>query len=289
MSPLRHILFVLTLLSAWACLRAEPVTAIFNARWIRHEYQPYRLSRQLYTVEGLDTVSMERLSVLADVTVKDSTSRGYRLSWRVHHLAVEAGHYLSRQWAESIEGFEFDYPTSPQGALLENALPARIDALLNAEIDRFFAHYQGRTTLESRERLYAVRDALAEFLLSAVGQFHQAYGLGYVLGEVVPVPVRLPYGDSKRQIDAVIYKKLQACDENVATLVTSAVPDTAQVNSLLRSSLEPGTPLPSWWQEDLGSLVMHLGSGWVLYSSRNREVREGRYLYGDCNEITIIQ
>lgn len=271
------------------CRSAESEAVVFNAHWIRHEYQPYRLNRLVYTIDGRDTVSVERLWLSADVTVADSSSVGYRLSWRIHHLSVETDHYLSRQWADYIDHFEFDYPVSRQGALRESDLPLRLEALLNGETDRFFAQYGGKTTLESRERLYRLRDGLAEFLLSAVGQLHQAYGLGYVPGEVVPVPVKMAYGEKGQEVDAVVYKKLEACEEGVATLVSSTVMDTAQVNRLLRQALEPGASLPTWQQEDLGALVIHLSSGWVLYSSRRREMREGRYIYGDENEISIKQ
>lgn len=283
------VVLVLTALLCLPCRAAESEAVVLNAHWVRHEYQPYCLSRLVYTIDGRDTVSVERLWLRADVSVADSSSRGYRLSWRIHYLSVETDHYLSRQWADFVDHFEFDYPVSRQGVMTGSDLPKRLEALLNGEIDRFFAQYKGKTTLESRERLYRLRDGLAEFLLSAVGQLHQAYGLGYVVGEVVPVPVKMAYGDRGQEVDAVVYKKLESCKDGVATLVSSTVMDTAQVNRLLRQALEPGASLPVWQQEDLGALVMHLSSGWVLYSSRRREVREGRYIYGDENEISIKQ
>lgn len=282
--------------------------AIFNAHWVKKEYQPYRLNYVDYTVENGDTVAVERLGLLVDVLVQDSLSKGYRLQWKLHDFEVETNHFMSRQWVTSLRKFELNYTTTLEGVIREMSDAEEFDKTLDRTIDIFFKNYKGETMLADRERLYLLRNNFENCILSMVQQFHQAHGMGYTSGEVVEVPSEVELSLTHKSIPAVIFKKLEKLDDGLATLVTATVLDTASVNNAVRNYLVPvlqadtlttatladGTAeavfsVPTFQQENSGALMMHLPTGWPVFFYDCREVTYGKTTTGEYMEMELLR
>ena len=303
------ILLKTLLLTAFLCLcgpvsaqKAAAPEAIFNAHWIKQEYQPYRLMTRHYVIENGDTVSVERISCRCDVQVTDSLSKRYALKWQMYAFRVETDHHLSRQWVHSLGRFQLNYTTSPEGIINEVSDAAELDRAFDRSVDSFFKNYHGETLIEDRERLYALREHLETTLLSGVQQFHQAHGMGYTLGEVVSVPSEVELSLSHKAVPATVYKKLERLEDGVATLVTATVLDSVALQTAVRNYLVPALQvdttarltrpdflLPSYRQENSGALMMHLPTGWPLFIFDCREITEKRRTEGDYMEIKMME
>lgn len=277
--------------------------AIFNAHWVKKEYQPYRLFYTDYTMQNGDTVAFENLRARVDVLVLDSLSKGYRLQWKLHDFEVETDHYMSRQWITTLRKFELNYKTTVEGLITEVTDAEAFDKALDRTIDVFFKNYKGETLLSDRERLYLLRNSLESCILSMIQQFHQAHGMGYSLGEVVEVPTNVELSLTNKSINAVVFKKLEALDDDLATLVTATVLDTAEVNSAVRTYLVPVLQTdtlpsgkeqqefvtPTFRQENSGALMMHLPTGWPVFLYDCREVAYGKQTTGEYMEMQLLR
>lgn len=262
--------------------------AIFNAHWLKNELQTYRLKHESYVVEAGDTAKLEALRIKAEVYVQDSMSGAYTLKWRFGDFQIETDHYLSLQWFANIPSFELVYTTSRFGVLNEFTNIVEMKQHIQNYTDRFFADYPGRTTEESRAHLYRLSETFETFLLEIIHQYHQAYGMAYTMGEIVEVPteVETPYSDTP--IKASIRKKLSYIEAATAGLVTATLLDSTQMHQALQTYLlKQNREMPVFRQENTGALVMHLPTGWVLYSFDTKEVLENKSIYGENNEITV--
>ena len=263
--------------------------AVFNAHWLRAEYQPYRLTHQTYVLESADTLSSERFSMQVNVVVTDSVPGSYRLRWRMSDFSVQTDSYLCRQWLEQLESSDFVYITDRFGQLRELPDWEQVGRWLDADMDGFVARYSGQTTAASRERLYQLRDEMVLALQEALQEFHQAYGMAYYLDEVVEVPTKVQLPFSPLEVDAVVYKKLEAWQDGVGTLVSATVLDTAQVNAAARRHWAVADRIPRYRQEASGALLMHLATGWPVFTYACRELAEDKRLQGVYTDMTLVR
>lgn len=249
--------------------------AIFNAHWMRQEYQPYTLSRQSYVLQSGDTTEMERLLCQADVLVCDSTYKAYRMQWRFSGLAWQGRHYLLSQWVASLKDFRVECETSPAGVLKAIDQAQTLREHIDASIDAFFAHLDRVPPLDERERLYVLGRQVEDWLLASVYQFYECYGLGYRLGQTVLVPDQI--GWDGKTLPVTRYKKLESLQDGMATLLTATVPDTVLYTA-------DSTRLQL---EQTSAMMMHLASGWPVYSYEQREYGISGYKEGVLDEITL--
>lgn len=250
---------------------------IFNAHWLKGEYQMYELYSQSYLLQKEDTLEQESMRCMLDVVVKDSSYQHFQLEWRLYDFQYQGRHYLNSRWIQSLDELSVVCRTSPVGVLQEIREPEALRKTLDKSIDELFKHYDGLPTLEARETLYAFRAALEEWIFASVMQFYQLYGLAYRLGEVVEVPDQMGLEDKSFPVKR--FKKLEYYEDGIATLVTATVPDTVFYTA-------DSTRLQI---ENSSAHMMHVSTGWPVYGYELMEYGIDTWKEGLLNIITLKQ
>jgi hypothetical protein len=162
---------------------------------------------------------------------------------------------------------------------LEAALPKVLDTFKNKSDSASKAEVA---------KIYALRENLETLMLSFMIQFHQFYGLGYTLGEVVTVPVEITSRFSTKPLPGVQRKKLVKIDLTTQTAVVAYATILDQVG--LRQTLSENlkTTLATFknlQQNEIGSTLMDLRTGWPIWSMNQREATANAVMYGEQLEI----
>ncbi len=274
---MKKIGWLLMLLWLLLCGNVSAQEVVFNAHWLNKEYQRYFLTHQTYVLQKNDTTENEILNCQLDVLITDSTHQAYRIEWRLYDFKLQSKHYLNTRWVQSLKDFSLVYKVSPVGVLLEFNQEKDFHQALEKSIDLLFKHYEGLPALEARERLYAFAEELETFVYTSIQQFHQAYGRAYVLGEVMEVPDQIEQTQSKEMLEVMRFKKLESSRDDIATLVVATVPDTVLYTA-------DSTRL-QW--DNTGAIMMHIPTGWPVYSYDNQEFGIDSWKEGMLNEITL--
>lgn len=275
-------------------LQARPdagESVVFNAAWLKNEAQSYTLEYLHYSLSGKDTTELEKLSLQIEVLVQDSSSDYFVLEWHFHDFALQSNHYPSVWLMQHIQNLSLSCKTSPVGVLKEFKQLEDFRLSLDKAVDLAFASYQGLPSESSRARVYSLREELEALLIRVVYHMHQAYGLGYVLDEVIEVPDKMEVRFSDSPVDAIIRKKLDTYDpeSGIAGLVMATMLDSAQLNQVMQQYMSSqDLQQPVYRQQNTSALVMHIPSGWVLYSFDKREVSKGKDLYAEFFEISHL-
>lgn len=273
-------IIVLLLLTSRLChpLMAQASSeVIFNARWFDKEYQRYELRCNSYALQREDTTEQETLVCQMDVIVKDSTYNAFFLEYAMSDFKWMGPHYLNTRWVNSLKDFRLSVKTSPVGVLQELQDTKAFSAALDKSIDDLFKHYGSLPELEAREKLYALRADVQAWILSSIVQFHSAYGLAYRKDEVLEVPDKMEWQDKQQAMNVIHYKKLQDESEGVATLVTATVP----VDTLYAAD---STILQF---EQTSAMMMHISTGWPVYTYRQLEFGTQAWKEGLTIEISL--
>ncbi|MCK9300534.1 MAG: hypothetical protein M0P23_04060 [Bacteroidales bacterium] len=270
----------------------EKPDVLFMAAWLKNEEQSYMLEHKTYSLEQGDTSELETINLMADVSVQDSTAERYVLEWSFYEFSMQSNHYPSVWLMQHIKDLKISCRTTPAGVLKEFPDLEDFRKGLDQAVESAFSSYQGLPSEASRARVYRLREELEAFILMAINHIHQAYGLGYIPGEVVEVPDKMETRFSETAIDAMIRKKLEHYDpeSGVASLIMATMLDSAQLNRAMQEYMAShDLKQPVYRQENTAALVMHIPSGWLLYGFDKREIFQGKSLYGEFFEITHRQ
>lgn len=250
---------------------------IFNAHWLKGEYQSYQLYGQSYILQKGDTIEQESFTCMADVLVCDSNYKQFGQEWRFYDFRYQGKSYLNTRWMESLEELTLSCVTSPVGVLQEIRRPELLRQALDHSIDEVFRHYEGLPTLESRQGLYALRQHLEEWLFDTLMRFYDCYGRAYCLGRVVEVPDEMGIDDKSFKLTR--FKKLESYEDDIATLVTASVPDTTFYTADSTALLI----------EMSAAQMMHIPTGWPVYGYELMEYGIETWKEGSLNIITLKQ
>lgn len=289
------------LVGIFACLFSLPVLAavsdssvIFKASFLKNELQSYEISRAEYAILKNDTTSLERIRFKANVYVTDSTENYYVLNWKFSDFSINTDNLQLKQLMALAKPVEVSYRITKPGVFveflngenvtkcLENALP---------EVLAPFAGQEGTSAKSEIDRIYGMRETLETLLLRSIYQFHQVYGLGYTLGEIVDVPTEVTSRFSPKPIKGIIRKKLQKIDQenHYAILSMATFLDEKEFQKALREYLNVHSiPEATANQENMGSVVMDLSTGWLIWSIDQKETIIGKNRYGETVEIKYI-
>jgi len=283
------VLFSIDLMSA-----ESDSSVVFKASFLKNEQQNYEISRAIYTIQKVDTISFERLRFKVSVLVKDSTENNYSLSWKFSNFAINTDNQQLRQLIALAKPVEINYRISKPGVLLDFFNGENVSTCLEEAMPKVlaqFANQKGQEAKTEVARIYEMRETLETLMLRAIHQFHQVYGLGYRLGEIVDVPTEVLSRFSAYPIRGVIRKKLTSIDRSNQCAVLSMVTylDKNDFEKALKEYLHlDNLSSASLNQENMGSFVMDLSTGWVIWSFDQREVKSGNQVYGELLEIKHI-
>jgi hypothetical protein len=266
-------------------------SVVFKAFFLQHEMQCYEVAQTMYTMVGKDTTDLNRICFQGDVYVTDSTESGYILNWKIYNYSINTGDASLQKLIALAKPIEVSYRISKPGVLTDFLTGEHVTTCLEAALPVVLAPYLNRKDADARaevSRIYDLRENMETLLLRFIVQFHQVYGLGYKLGEVVSVPTEVNSRFSSSPIKATTFKKLVKydLDNHVAVLSTATNMDKQEfLKAITEYTKADSVSLSSLNQTNMGSIVMDLNTGWVVWSFDQREVQVGSKKYGDLIEI----
>lgn len=280
-------------LAIWAAESDSSV--VFKSSFLKHEMQTYEISRTLYNVQKGDTTFLEKVRFMADVYVEDSTENYFLLTWKFSKFSINTSNMKLRMLLSLAKPVEVSYRISKPGVLMEFLNGENVSKCLEDALPKVIAQFadkKGKQMEAEVAGIYDMREALETLMLRSITQFHQAYGLGYKLDEVVDVPAVLPARFSSKPIQAVVRKKLTRIDaeNNVAVLSTATFFNQSEFRKTMKSYLKTDTISDdSMEQKNMGSIVLDLSTGWVLWSFDQHESVLGKDVFGELVELNYRQ
>jgi len=162
---------------------------------------------------------------------------------------------------------------------------------LETALPKFLESFKNKSDSASKAEvasIYALRENLETLILGFMIQFHQFHGLGYTLGEYVSVPVEITSRFTSKPLPGVQRKKLTSIDATTQTAVIAyaIVLDKTAYRKALSDNLK--TTLDTFknlQQNEIGSMMIDLRTGWPIWSMNQREATFGTETYGEQLEI----
>jgi hypothetical protein len=271
-------------------------SVVFKAGFLNNELQCYEVTRVEYTLQKGDTTALQSLRFKVHVNVTDSTDSYYILSWRFSDYSIDTNDLDLKEMIALARPAKISYRISKPGVLIEFLDWEEVNSCLNDALPKVLEPFLTKRHTDSVSkaevsRIYELRETMSTLMLQAVRQFHQAYGLGYKLGEVIEDPTEVNSRFSSKPIKGVIRKKLARIDteNHFAELTTATFLNKNELKQALSDYLHTDTiPSSSLDQENIGGLVMDLSTGWLIWSFDQREGKAGNSIYGDMIEIQHI-
>jgi len=294
---MKKLLIILTGLSvAFSLLAAvSDSSASFRAHFLKYEWQPYEITQTVYTLHDGDTVALERLRFKADIYVADSSRYQYFLNWRFHDFILNTDSRKLQQLASLATPVTISCRVSEVGMLMDFVVWESVTTCLDEGMKTLLPEFANRKdSLAKAElgRMYDFRKSLEMLILRSVRQFHQLYGLGYTLGEVVDVPSVLFVAGVPDPIPGIVRKKLVKVDAEtgIAMLSTVSYPDQKALKIAFENEYQTDSvPEQLFSQKISGSIVSDLNTGWVLYTFEQRESGAGKDISGELLELQHLE
>lgn len=279
-------------LLSWTTLaQNSDSSVVFKAKFLKSEYQRYEVSKTLYTLHRKDTTDLSRIGFKAEVVVADSLENAYILNWKISGYTINTNDTYLQKLIGLAAPVLVSYRVSKPGVFEEFITGTSVTDCLSASLPKVLEAFKNKSDSASKAevaKIYSMRENLETLILSFMIQFHQFHGLGYTLGEVVTVPVEITSRFSSKPLPGVQRKKLTNIDATNQTAVVAYATILDQVglrqtlSDNLKATLET---FKSLQQNEIGSAMMDLRTGWPIWSMNQREASANNVTYGEQLEI----
>lgn len=290
---MKHLLLLalLSLLSWTTMAQSADSSVIFKTNFLKNEYQRYEVSKTLYTLNSKDTTDMMRIGFKAEVVVIDSTAKAYILKWKISAFTINTNDTYLQKLISLATPVLVSYRISKPGVFEEFISGTAVTKCLEAALPKVLDAFKSKSDSASKAEvasIYALRENLETLILGFMIQFHQFHGLGYTLGEYVSVPVEITTRFASKPLPGVQRKKLTSIDATtqMAVIAYATVLDMAGYRKALSENLK--TTLDTFKnlkQNEIGSMMIDLRTGWPIWSMNQREATVGSETYGEQLEI----
>jgi len=290
MKPLL-LLALFGLLSSAMMAQSADSSVVFKTNFLKNEYQRYEVSKTLYTLNRKDTTDMTRIGFKAEVVVVDSTANSYILKWKISAYTINTSDTYLQKLIGLAAPVLVSYRISKPGVFEEFITGTSVTSCLEAALPKVLESFKSKSDSASKAEvanIYALRENLETLILGFMIQFHQFHGLGYSLGEVVSVPVEITSRFTSKPLPGVQRKKLTSIDAATQTAVIAyaTMLDRTGYQKALAENLK--TTLDTFknlQQNEIGSMMIDLRTGWPIWSMDQREATVGSVTYGEQLEI----
>jgi len=279
-------------LLSWSIMAQNPdSSAVFKTDFLKNEYQRYQVSKTLYTLNRKDTTDLLRIGFKAEVVVVDSTANSYILKWRISGYTINTNDIYLQKLIGLAAPVLVSYRISKPGVFEEFITGTSVTSCLEAALSKVLVSFKNKSDSASKAEvasIYALRENLETLILGFMIQFHQFHGLGYTLGEVVSVPVEITSRFTSKPLPGVQRKKLTTIDTvtQTAVIAYATVLDMAGYRKALSENLKATMDtFKNLQQNDIGSMMIDLRTGWPIWSMDQREATTGSVTFGEQLEI----
>jgi len=266
-------------------------SVVFKAKFLKNEYQRYEVSKTLFTLNRKDTTDLLRLGFKAEVVVSDSTAQSYILNWKISTYTVNTNNTYLQKLISLATPVQISYRISKSGVFSEFINGTTVTSCLETALPKVLDPFKTKSDSLSKAevtKIYTLRENLETLILSFMVQFHQFHGLGYTLGEVVSVPIEVSSRFTTKPLPGVQRKKLISIDADHESAVVSYATMLDQVGyrqALSENLLATKAAFKNLQQNEFGSTMMDLRTGWPIWSLNQREAVADAVTYGEILEI----
>jgi len=266
-------------------------SVVFKANFLKNEYQKYDVSKTLYTLHRKDTTDLLRVGFKAEVVVADSLENAYILKWKLSNYTINTNDTYLQKLVSLAAPVLVSYRISKPGVFEEFITGTSVTGCLEAALPKVLDAFKNKSDSASKAevaKIYALRENLETLMLGFMIQFHQFHGLGYTLGEVVTVPVEIASRFSTQSLPGVQRKKLTNIDltNQTAVVAYATILDQAGLRKTLSENLKATLEtFKNLQQNEIGSTMMDLRTGWPIWSMNQREASANGVTYGEQLEI----
>lgn len=288
----KYLLMVLIGLLSWT-MSAQNLdsSVVFKAKFLKNEYQRYEVSKTLFTLNRKDTIELLQLGFKAEVVVSDSTEQSYILNWKISTYTVNTNNTHLQKLISLATPVQISYRISKSGAFSEFINGTNVTSCLETALPKVLDSFKSKSDSLSKAevaKIYNLRENLETLILGFMVQFHQFHGLGYTLGEVVTVPIEVTSRFASKPLPGIQRKKLISIDDDHESAVVSYATMLDQAGyrqALSENILATKTAFKNLQQNELGSTMMDLRTGWPIWSLNQREAVADTLTYGEILEI----
>lgn len=287
-----YLLLILFGLLSWTAMaQTTDSSVVFKTNFLKNEYQRFDVSKTIYSLNRKDTTEMMRFGFKAEVVVTDSTEYGYILKWKLSNYTINTSDTYLQKLMALASPVLISYHISKPGVFEEFITGTTATSCLEAGLPKVLEAFRGLSDSTSKAEvatIYAFRDNLESLLLGFMIQFHQFHGLGYTLGEVVNVPVEIISRFTTKPLPGVQRKKLTTIDSSnqTAVMAYATILDMAGYRKALSENLKVEMDAyKDLQQNEIGSMMIDLRTGWPIWSMNQRESKAGMVTYGEQLEI----
>ncbi|MCX6309718.1 MAG: hypothetical protein NTY32_13125 [Bacteroidia bacterium] len=279
-------------LLSWPAMAQNPdSTVVFKTHFLKNEYQRYDVSKTLYTLNSKDTTELQRIGFKAEVVVVDSTAKGYILNWKISGYTINTSDTYLQKLIGLATPVQVSYRISKPGVFEEFLTGTSVIGCLEGALPKVLDSFKNKSDSASKAevaRIYALRENLETLILGFMIQFHQFHGLGYTLGEFVNVPVEITSRFTSKPLPGIQRKKLTSIDAVTQTAVIAYATELDKTGYQKALSENLNTTLDAFknlQQDEIGSMMIDLRTGWPIWSMDQREASVGTLTYGEQLEI----
>lgn len=292
MTMYRNLVLFMLACCSWNLMAQSPDSAVvFQTKFLKNEYQRYDVSKTLYTLHRKDTTDLLRIGFKAEAVVADSLENAYILNWKISNYRISTNDTYLQKLVSLAAPVMVSYRISKPGVFEEFITGTSATACLEAALPKVLDAFKDKSDSASKAevaKIYNLRENLETLILGFMIQFHQFHGLGYTLGEVISVPVELASRFTDKPLPGVQRKKLTVIDKEnqTATVAYATILDMAGIRQALTQNLKTTLQsVKSLQQNELGSMMLDLRTGWPIWSMNQREASANGVTYGEQLEI----
>jgi hypothetical protein len=257
--------------------------------WQNKEKQSFSVSHEKYKLTGTDTTARELITYQVDITIKDSTAKGYTIEWFYRNYAIQSENALAKKLIPLFQDIAVLIQTNEYGAItgvsnwqevrdymqkMATHIEGELTAIPHAKamMTQLMAMYQSKEAIEAN----AIKDAQ---------QFYTFHGAKYSLGEELKAKMQLRNNYGGKHFDTDVTVSLDELNEQEGygiirmyqqvnpQQLTDATYAFLKQLSPVKNTFPARDAFPLVSNEIWTASQIHAGSGWIIYSVETKQVK----------------
>ncbi len=214
-------------LRAWGQAENTNTTADIFANWQQGEQKTYTVITDNFEIEGVDTTATIHSTYDVEITVKDKQDQAYVIEWRYKNIETTMP---VPEIMDLMEDLKVVFKTEASGAFKEVVNWQEIQEFIGKALHRMKKKFKDTPFMEDAmaqmEATYGTREAIEQFAIQDIQQFHLFHGRKYTAGTPVTGKFQVPSLNGDTLLDAPFQAQLENFDpaaDEVRLRMTKAV------------------------------------------------------------------
>jgi hypothetical protein len=274
-------------LNIYAQINPADSTAQVIGYWQNKEKQSYNFTYEKYKVVNADTSAREIIQYQVDITITDSTGKGYTIEWAYKNYNIQSDNQIIKKIASLAKDKAVVLRTNELGTIQEvvnwkeiREYMQKTGKLLEKEMKDF---PNAQQIIAQVMNMYMSKESIEANAIKDALQFYTFHGAKYTLGEKLTGKVQLMNNFGGKPFDTELSVSLDEIDQenDIALIRMYQNIDSQQLTdatyAYLKTVAPAGKPMPAkdkfplLTNETWTASQIHGGSGWVIYSIETKQ------------------